>query len=343
MSRQAPGRTPERGADRRRQGGTAAISSRLITGVTVVVAAVAAFFAISRSHITSPGPPSLRIVLPPHPESYLGVFVNGAPPAYQPVATFAQAAGVRPNIVGYYSGWAQPFAASFAQNLHRHGAIPFVQIDPTLASVAGIARGAYDDYLSAYADSVRDFGHAVIVGFGHEMNAPTYSWGYHHVKPQTFTAAWRHIVTLFRGRGAGNITWLWTLQADRQGTGPVSAWWPGARYVSWVGIDGYYYRPSDTFASVFGRTIAEIRKLTKQPVLLSETAVGPRAGQFTKINDLFRGIRKSGALGVVWFDKTQHDGLYHQDWRIEDNPGAAASFQLGVADLRLAQVSPARG
>ena len=347
MSRQAPGRTPERtperGPGRRRQGGTAAIFSRLITGVAVVVAAVAAFFAISRSHITSPGPPSLRIVLPPRPESYLGVFVNGAPPAYQPVATFAQAAGARPNIVGYYSGWAQPFAASFAQDLHRHGAIPFVQIDPTLASVAGIARGAYDDYLSAYADSVRDFGHAVIVGFGHEMNAPTYSWGYHHVKPQTFTAAWRHIVTLFRGRGAGNVTWLWTLQADRQGTGPVSAWWPGARYVSWVGIDGYYYRPSDTFASVFGRTIAEIRKLTKQPVLLSETAVGPRAGQFTKINDLFRGIRKSGALGVVWFDKTQHDGLYHQDWRIEDNPGAAASFQLGVAGLRLAQVSSARG
>ena len=71
--------------------------------------------------------------------------------------------------------------------------------------------------------------------------------------------------------------------------------------------------------------------------------MGPRAGQFTKINDLFRGIRKSDALGVVWFDKTQHDGLYHQDWRIEDNPGAAASFQLGVAGLRLAQVSSARG
>jgi beta-mannanase len=163
------------------------------------------------------------------------------------------------------------------------------------------------------------------------------------VKPQTFTAAWRHIVTLFRGRGAGNVTWLWTLQADRPGTGPISAWWPGARYVSWVGIDGYYYRPTDTFASVFGGTIAEVRKLTSQPVLLSETAVGPRAGQFAKINDLFRGIQQSDALGVVWFDKAQDNGIYHQDWRIEDNPGAAASFQLGVSNLRLAQVTSAPG
>jgi len=69
--------------------------------------------------------------------------------------------------------------------------------------------------------------------------------------------------------------------------------------------------------------------------------VGPRAGQFAKINDLFRGIKQSDALGVVWFNKTQDDGIYHQDWRIEDNPGAAASFQLGVAGLRLAQVSSA--
>ena len=294
-------------------------------------------FAIARSHITTPGSPPVQVVLPPRAESYLGVYVAGAPPAYQPVADFAQAAGRQPNLVGYYSGWAQPFATSFAEKLHRHGAIPYVQIDPTLASVAGIARGAYDEYLRSYADSVRNYGHAVVIGFGHEMNARSYSWGYGHVSPQVFTAAWRHIVSLFRGQGAGNVTWLWTLQAEGPGTGPPADWWPGERYVTWVGIDGYYYRPADTFDSVFGRTIRDVRELTSRPVLLSETAVGPRAGQFAKINDLFRGIRQSHALGLVWFDKAQDDGIYHQDWRIEDNPGALASFQLGVSDLRLAR------
>ena len=167
---------------------------------------------------------------------------------------------------------------SFAENLHRHGAIPFVQIDPTLASVAGIARGAYDEYLRSYADSVRDFGHAVIIGFGHEMNAPSYSWGYHHVQPADVhrrLAAHRHAVPRPRRRQRH-------LAMDASGRPPGHRAGrrlvAGRAYVSWVGIDGYYYRPADTFASVFGRTIAEIRKLTEQPVLLSETAVGPAGG-----------------------------------------------------------------
>ena len=41
--------------------------------------------------------------------------------------------------------------------IHQHGMIPFVQIDPTDASIAAIADGTYDDYLRSYADSVRGF------------------------------------------------------------------------------------------------------------------------------------------------------------------------------------------
>ena len=206
-------------------------------------------------------------------------------------------------------------------------------MDPTDATIAAIAAGAYDkDYLRPFADSVRDFGHPVVIGFGHEMNAPWYSWGYGHVPPRTFVAAWRHIVTLFRGQGADNVTWLWTINADLSDTGPIASWWPGARYVSWVGIDGYYYRPSDNFASVFGDTIAQVRAFTRKPVLLSETAVGPRAGQPAKITNLFAGMRQYKTLGLVWFDMAQHDGIYHQDWRIEDSPAAESAFRLGVRD-----------
>jgi hypothetical protein len=221
---------------------------------------------------------------------------------------------------------------AFAQMIRKHGVVPFIQIDPTAASIAAIAAGTYDEYLRAYAGRVRDFGHAVVIGFGHEMNAPWYSWGYGHTPPGTFVAAWRHIVTLFRGQGAQNVTWLWTLQADQPGTGPVRDWWPGTQYVTWVGIDGYYYRPSDRFTTVFGKTIDQVRAFTGKPVLLSETAVGPRAGQFAEIQDLFHGMAKYKTLGLVWFDKPQHGGIYHQDWRIEDNVQAEISFRLGVRD-----------
>ena len=312
------------------------MKSRLVTLISFSIALAAIAFTGSNLVLHVARPPVVHASLPPNPASYLGVFEPGAPPGYQPVADFANAVRSHPNLVGYYSGWAQPFAASYATTIRKQGVVPFVQIDPTFASVAGIADGAYDEYLRSYADSVRGFGHAVVIGFGHEMNGPWYSWGYTHVAPATFVAAWQHIVTLFREQGAQNVTWLWTINADRPNTGPVASWWPGAAYVSWVGIDGYYLRPSDTFANVFAPTIKQVRAFTDKPVLLSETAVGPDAGQFVKISDLFTGIRQYKMLGLVWFDKAQHEGPQHQDWRIEDNPAAQAAFRLGVAVLKLA-------
>jgi mannan endo-1,4-beta-mannosidase len=301
-----------------------------VAAVTVVVAALTS---------SGPsGPPAALATLPATAASYLGVYEKGEPASYQPISEFGQVAGARPNLAGYYSGWPEVFKTAFAQTSRSHGAATLVQIDPTDAPVAEIADGDYDDYLRAYADAVRNFGHPVVIGFGHEMNATWYQWGYGHVRPKIFVAAWRHIVTLFRQQGADNITWLWTIQADIGGTGPIQEWWPGRQYVTWVGIDGYYYKPSDTFATVFGRTIAQVRLFSSKPILLSETAVGPAAGQPAKIADLFRGMATYGTLGLVWFDIAQHDGIYHQDWRIEDSQAAERAFRLAVqTDMRSAR------
>ena len=310
--------------------------SRLVVLAAVVIA-VASAVAVSRFVSSSSHPAVASASLPTNPASYLGVYETGPPHTYQPVADFTQAVGKQPNLVGYYSGWGEPFQTSFAVTVHGHGAATILQWDPTYASVPRIAAGGYDGYLRSFADSVRDFGQPVVIGFGHEMNAPWYSWGYGNLPPPTFVAAWRHIVTLFRGQRADNVTWLWTLQADEPGTGPVTSWWPGAAYVTWVGIDGYYYRPSDTFASVFGKTIAQVRAFTGKPLLLSETAVGPEAGQPVKVRDLFNGMRQYGTLGLVWFDIAQEDGVYHQDWHIEDSPAAVTAFRRDASGMTLAR------
>jgi hypothetical protein len=302
----------------------------------VVIAAAAVAFAVSRLVSPSSHPRDPHASLPTGQASYLGVYEKGPPHTYRPVAEFAKVIGQQPNLIGYYSGWGEPFQTSFAETAHGHGAATIVQMDPTYASISLITAGSYDGYLRSYADDVRDSGQPVVIGFGHEMNANWYSWGYGNVPPSTFVAAWRHIVTLFRGQGADNVTWLWTLQADEPGTGPIASWWPGAAYVTWVGIDGYYYRPSDTFVSVFGQTIAQVRAFTDKPVLLSETAVGPEAGQPIKIGDLFAGMREYGTLGLVWFDIAQDDGIYHQDWRIEDSPAAEVAFRRAASTLTLA-------
>jgi hypothetical protein len=313
------------------------VRSRLVVLMAVAVAVAGVAYAIIRFAPSPSGPAAAHASLPTSLASYLGVYEHGTPRNYQPVAEFTKAAGRQPNLVGYYSGWPERFATKFAETVRSHGAVTILQMDPTDASVSGIAAGRYDGYLLSYADNVRNFGRPVVIGFGHEMNATWYSWGYRHVPPRVFVAAWRHIVTVFRGQGADNVTWLWTLQADEPGTGPIESWWPGAGYVTWVGIDGYYYRPSDTFASVFGKTIVQVRAITDKPVLLSETAVGPLAGQSAKIPGLFAGVHQYQMLGLVWFDISQDAGLYHQNWRIEDSPAAEAAFRLGALTLTLAR------
>jgi hypothetical protein len=226
----------------------------------------------------------------------------------------------------YYSSWQEPFQASFATIAAQHGALPLVQINPFGVSLAAIASGQYDSYLSAYAEAVRAYRRPVILSFGHEMNGHWYSWGYRHTSPAVFVAAWRHIVTVFRELGARNVTWLWTVNTihKRARVPSPGAWWPGSSYVTWVGIDGYYYHSSDTFAPLFGPTIAAVRALTGDPILIAETSAVPAAGQPAKIADLFAGIHLYRLLGFVWFNSV-HSG----DWRLS-SPAAIAAFRRGV-------------
>jgi mannan endo-1,4-beta-mannosidase len=299
-----------------------------LAGVVIVIAAAAGVSLYDRSAGRSG---ALPVDLPTTPQSYLGVYAAGTPASYGPVTAFANATGAKPDVVMYYSGWFVPFPAAFAATAASNGAVPLVQMDPDKISVAGIAAGRYDGYLTEYAESIRAYHHPVIVSFGHEMNGTWYSWGYRNTSPATFVAAWRHIVTLFRELGAGNVTWLWTVNiiddTQRGRIPPPGPWWPGSSYVTWVGIDGYYLKPNWQFAPLFGPTIAAIRALTSDPILVAETGATPAAGQPAKIADVFAGVHAYGLLGLVWFDSTNSE---RQDFTVS-SPAAVAAFRNGAS------------
>ena len=260
--------------------------------------------------------------------TYLGVYTPGVPESYAGVSAFAASTGVRPGIVVYYSGWPEPFQARFAAAAAQHGAVPLVQMDPTGVSLTAIAAGKYDAYLRSFAAAVKAHRGPVILSFGHEMNGPWYAWGYRHTSPAVFVATWRHIVTVFRAAGAQNVTWLWTVNIIQRGHIPSPArWWPGISYVNWVGIDGYYYKRSWKFASLFGPTIKAVHALTLAPILIAETGAARAAGKPGKVADLFAGIRAYGLRGFVWFDANRK-----RDWRL-DSPAALAAYRRGAQAL----------
>ena len=300
----------------------------------VTVAAIVAAVLLAATGCLTPLTSQQPLTPVPTPASPLvGVYEPGAPGSWSQIAEFTAATGVKPGIVVYFSSWGEPFSASFAQTAWDHDAYVLVQLEPKGVTLASIAAGGSDGYLRSYADAVVAFGHPVILSFGHEMNGNWYHWGYGHASPAMFVAAWRHVVRVFRAAGAANATWLWAVNSI-EGEGAASSlsqWWPGTAWVSWTGVDGYYYQATDTFDSVFGSTIADIRTISSAPLLIAETAVGTTPNRESQIDGLFAGVSAERLAGVVWFDAAQHAGLYHQDWRLEDDPAALAAFTAAVA------------
>ena len=297
----------------------------------VMVAAMVATVLVAAAGCLTPLTSQQPLTPVPVPASPLvGVYEPGVPGSWSNVAEFTTATGVKPGIVVYYSPWNDPFSTSFAQTARDHDAYVLVQLQPNGVTLASIAAGGSDGYLRSYADAVVAFGHPVILSFGHEMNGTWYSWGYSHTSPATFVAAWRHVVRVFRAAGAANVTWLWTVNSVKGASADLSHWWPGAAWVNWAGVDGYYFRATDTFGSVFGSTIADIRALSSAPLLIAETAVGTTPNRESQITALFAGASAARLAGVVWFDEAQHAGIYHQDWRLEDDPSACAAFTAAV-------------
>lgn len=275
-----------------------------------------------------------RPVLSSVPGHYIGVFEHGAPTSYKSVNAFQAATGFWPRIVVYYSDWKSRFATEYAQTAYTHGSMPLVEWQPQNIPMSAISSGQYDTYLSSYAQAVRSFQHPVILSFGHEMNGTWYTWGSGHAPPSDFVAAWRHIVNVFRQAGALNVVWLWTVNAVGNSDASFRQWWPGDKWVDMVGMDGYYYTPSATFDSVFSTTFNQVRTLTKKPVLIAETGIGPSDARTDQISGLFAGMKRDHLTGLIWFDVSQHGSLYHQDWRLENSQEALAAFRHGLKKVK---------
>ena len=228
------------------------------------------------------------------------------------MTAFTNATGAKPDVIMYYSGWFVPFPTSFATTAANNGAVPLVQMDPDNISVAAIASGKYDGYLSDYAEAVRAYRHPVILSFGHEMNGNWYPWGYKHTSPAVFVAAWRHVVKLFRALGARNVTWLWTVNIINDT--PARA----------------HPAPEPVVARQLLRELGRNRRLLPQAVLEVRSPVRAdhravrgadhrpdtdrrdrRGARRRPVGQDRRSVRRNpayGLLGFVWFDSTNTNG-----------------------------------
>jgi hypothetical protein len=211
--------------------------------------------------------PALQVLEIPEPgELYHGVFPAGTNPdpesdiSKNALDAYESAVGRRVAYVYFDDDWlySRAFPTDTVSWIRDRGSVPFIRLmmrsqkvplvtDPvfTLDRIIG---GEFDPDLVAWAEAARRLGTPLIVEYGTEVNGDWNPWsapynGGLDVGPGKFKQAYRHIVTVMRGRGARNITWALHYNSENfPGDNPrnvPAAYYPGDDFVDWVGISVY--------------------------------------------------------------------------------------------------------
>ncbi|GHV28705.1 beta-mannanase [Synergistales bacterium] len=169
-------------------------------------------------------------------------------------------------FVAFNWGKDMKFPSEACRLIHDAGAVPLVGMMPWTErrqnepekryTMARILRGEFDGELKKCAASARGLGFPIMMEFGPEVNGAWFPWnGAWNGRdedtygergapdgPERFRDAYRHIVRLFRGEGARDVTWAFHIDANPS---PVEAWnsaryyYPGDDYIDWIGASVY--------------------------------------------------------------------------------------------------------
>ena len=102
-----------------RSGNNSKRRRRILTIGAAIIAAAAIAVGVSLYNKSGDSTGPLPVQLPTTPQSYLGVYADGAPASYAGVTAFTNATGARPDVVMYYSGWYVPFPVKFRHHCGR--------------------------------------------------------------------------------------------------------------------------------------------------------------------------------------------------------------------------------
>jgi beta-mannanase len=197
-----------------------------------------------------------------------------------------------------------------------------------------VRAGRYDAHIAESAQAAAAWGHPILLRFAHEMNGDWYPWGagVGGNEPRHYKRAWRHVVRIFRAQGADQVRWVWAPQVNRDGKYPFRRFYPGDRWVDWVGLDGYNsgsYAGWRSFDAVFGTSYGSVTGFSRRPMLVTETGTSEEAGAkpLWVLDALRLQIPRYPRIrAVVWFNDHFRGG----DFRIASSRESLQAFRDGI-------------
>jgi beta-mannanase len=236
---------------------------------------------------------------------------------------------------------------SFLRHLRNRRTVPMITWQPADPEVWNrpkityrkILAGRFDGYIRSFARDAAAYGGPVILRFAHEMDGAWFPWGIHRFNnsPSTFKTMWRYVWRMFQDVGATNVRFLWAPNTPCSGCVSMKAYFPGDRYVDYVGFSSFNWgepsnrherrvRPNSkwkTMLKTVGPGVEALKRVSERPIIVAETA---------STSDAPRGRSKAGWIrngypnvyqtfkrvkAIVYFNiDMRAPPDQHEDWRL---------------------------
>ncbi|TDU06135.1 glycosyl hydrolase family 26 [Streptomyces sp. 846.5] len=303
--------------------------------------------------------------LKPTDGDYFGASTLKAPYDAKELADFTTSdGGIHPTMASFFLQWNQKFNPYAITAAYDNGTIPVMTWEPWAGGtqnpagggvilqsnvkqpaykLSNIYDGKFDAYITSVAQQIAAAQWPIVIRFAHEMNGAWYPWSekVNGNAAGDYVKAWRHVHDVFAKAGATNVIWVWSPNIIRPVPNTALApLYPGDAYVDWIGMTGYGVQ-ENTPAITFNPTLAQLRKISKKPIMIMETGAQPDKHQASWVSAFFPWLKANpDVIGFIWMEKTRGTGA-RADWRFTTDPKIQALFQSGLATLRLTTGQPA--
>lgn len=254
----------------------------------------------------------------------------------------------------------------------RNGQLPFIRFQPVSGYLYGppprqefpeqhfslqhVIDGQFDEQLRGWARAARDLEIPILMQFGLEINGAQGPWnarwngagqtdGYgdpgYPDGAERYRDAYRHLVALFRGEGATNVTWFFHFDSYRQ-----YDWWnelkwyyPGDDTIDWIGLSNYGSTVRGEPIAVFAEKLdasgvyTDFARMSERPMAIIETGVVDDSAHrkpawIRETFSVLRSGRYPRLHGVAWWN----NGTGEFDVRVQSSPDSLAAFREAIAD-----------
>ncbi|HEX3561703.1 MAG TPA: glycosyl hydrolase [Solirubrobacterales bacterium] len=273
----------------------------------------------------------------------LGAYIHGSQENPSLIDEYGTEVGQEPVIVSAYSDWTMSLIdRPWLESIWNRGAVPLLTWEPWSWNdpaqrfpLKAIAKGRYDDYIRSAAGAAAAWGEPILLRFGQEMNGAWYPWGKGH-PARAYKQAWRHIVSVFRALGANNVRWVWSPYVSNGGHLLFERYFPGDRWVDWVGLDGFNWGSSrawQSFGKIFGNSYRTLCRMTDRPMMIPETGSTEEGGDKAAwvLNALGRALPRFPRIrALVWFN----DRFHSVESKIDSSEAALDALRTAVTSPR---------